>query len=255
MADAKTQPTTASVPAFIAALPDARQRADCRALVRLMTHATGEPPVLWGRNIVGFGRYRYRYASGTTGDWPLAAFAPRGKELTLYIMDGFDTHAAALKKLGPHKHAKSCLYVKSLDGLDRAVLASMVAASVRTMRARWPADGAGPAARPAAQPARKKPASTRRAAGSATTGKAAARTASGRPAVAKKKSVAKNVATRPKKAASTTPVATPRSTRAAATQVARSTSAASRPQAGKAAAKTARRTAARTARADRSRRR
>jgi hypothetical protein len=205
MADAKTQPTSASVPAFIDALPDARQRADCRALVQLMTRATGAPPVLWGRNIVGFGRYRYRYASGTTGDWPLAAFAPRGKELTLYFMDGFDTHAAALRKLGPHKHAKACLYVKSLDGLDRTVLASMIAASVQTMRARWPADGAAEAAPPAARSARKTAASTLRAAGGATPGRTSVRKAAARktsPKRAKTATSAKTAATaRSKKAA------------------------------------------------------
>jgi hypothetical protein len=231
MADAKTQPTTASVAAFIAALPDARQQADCRALVQLMTRATGEPPVLWGRNIVGFGRYRYRYASGTRGDWPLAAFAPRGRELTLYFMDGFDTHAAALKKLGPHKHAKACLYVKSIDGLDRAVLASMVAASVRTLRSRGPADDAD-VPQPAARPARQAAASTQRAAGGAIPGKATPRTAS-----AGKTATKKTAAARTNKAASSKPATTARSKKAAPAKRARRT-----PAARKIPAKTAQQT-------------
>lgn len=244
MADAKTQPTRASVPAFIEALSDPRQQADCHALVQLMTRATGEPPVLWGRNIVGFGRYRYRYASGTSGDWPLAAFAPRGRELTLYFMDGFDTHAAALKKLGPHKHAKACLYVKSLDGLNRAVLASMVAASVRTMRARWPADGAD-APRPAARSAGKSVTSTQRAAGGAIPGKATARTAS-----ASKTAAKKTAAARTKKAAPTKPATTARSPNAAPAKLARRT-----PAVSKTPAKTAQPTATQARRADRSHRR
>lgn len=226
MADAKTQPTTASVPAFIAALPDARQRADCNALAKLMTRATGEPPVLWGRNIVGFGRYRYRYASGTTGDWPLAAFAPRGTELTLYFMDGFDTHAAALKQLGPHKRAKACLYLKSLDGLDRTVLASMVAASVQTMRARWPADGAD-ASRPAARPAKKAAAPKQR-------------TAAGAPA--RKAAKSETSSKRAKTTASTKRAAPARSRKAAPAKPARKTSAA-----GKAPTRTARKTATKAA--------
>jgi hypothetical protein len=52
----KTRPTRASVPSFLAALPDAR-RADCRRLVTMMRLATGAAPKL-GTAIVGFGAYR-----------------------------------------------------------------------------------------------------------------------------------------------------------------------------------------------------
>jgi hypothetical protein len=139
MAAPKTRPTTASVSAYIDALPDPQQRADCRRLVQLMSRSTGEKPVLWGPSIVGFGIYHYVYASGTTGDWPLTGFAPRGKDLTLYLMDGFERRAAALKQLGRHKTGKCCLYVKSLADLDLKLLESMVGDSVKTMRARYPA--------------------------------------------------------------------------------------------------------------------
>jgi hypothetical protein len=37
----------------------------------MMGAATGAKAVLWGSNIVGFGLYRYEYASGRTGDWPI----------------------------------------------------------------------------------------------------------------------------------------------------------------------------------------
>jgi hypothetical protein len=65
MAEPKTQPTGASVSAYIDALADERKRNDCRALVQMMTRVTGASPVLWGTSIVGFDAYRYTYASGT----------------------------------------------------------------------------------------------------------------------------------------------------------------------------------------------
>jgi hypothetical protein len=142
MAEPKTKPTNASVAAYLDALPDARVRADCRKLLALMSRASGAQPVLWGTSIVGFGTYRYTYASGTTGDWPLTGFAPRAKDITVYLMDGFDQRQAELARLGPHKHSKSCLHLKSLDGIDLRALESMVADSVEVMRTRWPAGSA-----------------------------------------------------------------------------------------------------------------
>jgi hypothetical protein len=153
MAEPKTKPTNASVTAYLDALPDARVRADCKRLVELLSRASGAQPVLWGTSIVGFGAYRYTYASGTTGDWPLTAFAPRARDITVYLMDGFEQRQAELARLGPHKHSTSCLYLKSLDGIDLRTLESMVADSVKVMRARWPAAGDATATAVASQAA------------------------------------------------------------------------------------------------------
>jgi hypothetical protein len=68
----------APVPAFLALVPDERRRTDARRLCALMQEITGEPPVMWGTSIVGFGSYHYRYASGREGDSALASFSPRG---------------------------------------------------------------------------------------------------------------------------------------------------------------------------------
>ena len=154
MAEPKTRPTTASVTAYLDALPDAQQRADCRRLVQLMARVTGEKPVMWGPSIVGFGSYRYVYASGRSGDWPLTGFAARAKDLTLYLMDGFDRRRDMLERLGRHKTGKSCLYVKSLADLDLPLLEEMLADSVETMRMRYAASSAAGAGKVSKQPAR-----------------------------------------------------------------------------------------------------
>ena len=139
MATAKTKKTRKSVAAFIAAIPDAGTRRDCRSLVAMMKKATGAPPKMWGSSIVGFGAYQYTYASGRTGDWPLTGFSPRKQNLTLYLMSGFDGMEAIRKGLGPHKTGKGCLYVRRLDDLDPAQLDRLIRLSVQEMRRRHPA--------------------------------------------------------------------------------------------------------------------
>lgn len=138
MAELKTKENDQSVDAFLGAVEDSRKREDCRALVEILQEATGEGPRMWGDNIVGFGRYRYNYASGRTGEWPLVAFSPRKQNLTLYIMAGFDDYADLLGKLGKHTIGKACLYIKRLSDLDLAVLKRLVQASVEHMRATNP---------------------------------------------------------------------------------------------------------------------
>lgn len=81
----------------------------------------------------------------------------------LYLMDGTDAHAQALAGLGPHRTGKACLYLKSLDGLDRRTLTAVLAASVQAMRARQPVLGAGVQAKRAARAADAGKAAPRRA--------------------------------------------------------------------------------------------
>lgn len=132
----KTVPTKASVKAFIDAQPDETRRADCRELVRMMEAATGCKACMWGDAIVGFGTYRYAYASGTTGDWPVTGFSPRKNDLTVYLMPGFEEQRELLARLGKHKTGKVCLYFKKLADVDRAVLAQMIDLSVQAMAPR-----------------------------------------------------------------------------------------------------------------------
>ena len=72
----KMQPTGADVVAFMEAISNVTRRADARALCVLLSEITGEPPVLWGAGIVGFGSYHYRYESGHEGNAPLAVLPP-----------------------------------------------------------------------------------------------------------------------------------------------------------------------------------
>ncbi|HEY6597727.1 MAG TPA: DUF1801 domain-containing protein [Pseudomonadales bacterium] len=139
MAENKTKPTTRSVAKHIAALPNEAQRKDCRALVRLMRRVTSEKPRLWGPNIVGFGSYHYKYASGREGDSALAAFAARGREIVVYVFASGPDQEARLRRLGRHRMGKSCLYIRTLDDVDVDVLEQVVAGSVAEVKRRYDA--------------------------------------------------------------------------------------------------------------------
>lgn len=134
MAQNKTQPTDASVDAFVDSIDNSRRRQDSREVLALMREVTGKEPTMWGDSMVGFGKYHYRYDSGREGDWFLAGFAPRKSSLVVYIMSGFPRHAELMKKLGKHRTGSSCLYINKLEDVDRDVLRELVRRSVEHTR-------------------------------------------------------------------------------------------------------------------------
>lgn len=131
----KTTPTDQKPEDYFATVPPPR-REEAFALLDLMRRVTGEPPMMWGDSIVGFGAYDYTYDSGHSGRWFLTGFAPRKAAMTVYIMPDLDRYADALARLGRHKRSVSCLYIPRLEKIDSAVLEEIVADSVKHMRAR-----------------------------------------------------------------------------------------------------------------------
>ena len=134
MAELKTKPTGASVEKFLNKVADETRREDCFTVARMMEEITGSKPQMWGESIVGFGSYHYKYASGQEGDWPLAAFAPRKNELTVYIMPGFEQYKDLMGQLGKYRNARSCLYVKRLSDVHLPTLKKLIRESVKTMK-------------------------------------------------------------------------------------------------------------------------
>jgi hypothetical protein len=144
MAELKTQVNDADVEAFLAAIPDEQRRKDCQTLAKWMKKITGCAPKMWGDSIVGFGTYHYKSKSGCEGDWYLTGFASRKDSLTVYIMAGFTRYEELMARLGKHKNAKSCLYIKRLSDVDEAVLKELIALSVDQMKTHQKcADGSG----------------------------------------------------------------------------------------------------------------
>jgi hypothetical protein len=127
--------TGASVPEFLAQITDQDQREDARRLCIVMEEITGEPPTMWGRSIIGFGTYHYRYTSGHEGDSALASFSPRRTHLAVYLIGGFENrYQRVLARLGPHKTGKGCLYIKRLDDVDPDALRELINRSVQVRK-------------------------------------------------------------------------------------------------------------------------
>ena len=131
MAELKTKPTNASVKEFLNQISDEERRNDCFTVAKIMAEITGEKPKMWGPSIVGFGTQHYKYASGREGDWPITAFSPRKKDLTLYVMMGLENHEELMEKLGKHSTGKACLYIKRLSDLHIPTLKKLIKMSVK----------------------------------------------------------------------------------------------------------------------------
>lgn len=139
MAELKTRPTKASVTAFINEIDDPQKRADAKRVAAMMRRATGARAKMWGASIVGYGSYRYANTAGKDFEWMLTGFSPRKQALTVYIMSGFSSFDALMKRLGTYKTGKSCLYIKRLSDVDEGVLEKLIAQSVKLMETRYPA--------------------------------------------------------------------------------------------------------------------
>jgi hypothetical protein len=131
MAELKTQANNASVPAFLAAIPDAQRREDALKVAAMMKALTKAEPKMWGAAIVGYGSQHYKYASGREGEWPRIAFSPRKDALTLYITSSFEQYSELMAKLGKYKTGKSCLHIKRLTDVDATVLKQLLTRAVK----------------------------------------------------------------------------------------------------------------------------
>lgn len=139
MAKNKTTETETSVIDFINTfVDDETKRNDAFELVKIMQQVTGFESKIWGPSIIGFGSYHYKYASGHEGDAPLAGFSPRKAAISLYVYLSEENREELLSKLGKHRAAKGCIYVKKLSDIDVEVLKKMVLVSVEYLQKLYP---------------------------------------------------------------------------------------------------------------------
>src|SRR5688572_23481887 len=96
----KTRETDASVEDFLNSVENETRRSDAFRVLEMFKRATGEPPVMWGPAIVGFGKESVKYADGSELDWLATGFSPRKQNLTIYVMSGSPKQPELLAKLG-----------------------------------------------------------------------------------------------------------------------------------------------------------
>jgi Domain of unknown function (DU1801) len=128
-----------TVDEFLAALP-ADRRDTVTAVHKAIRKAAPKlaPAVMSGMGpspIIGYGKYRYRSASGREGDWFLVGLAPGGSYYSLHICvgdkDGYLVERNAAK-LGKVKTGRSCINFKKLEDLKLDVAMGLVKQAVKT---------------------------------------------------------------------------------------------------------------------------
>lgn len=125
-------PTPPTVAEFLAALPDDR-RATMMAVHKAIkkTVPKQKPYVAagMGLGLIGYGKYRYRSASGREGDWFLIGLAAGKGYYSLHICsggsEGYSVEKNA-KKLGKVKCGRSCINFNKLEDLNLDVAMSLV---------------------------------------------------------------------------------------------------------------------------------
>jgi len=125
-AENKTKPTGADVLDFLATIESSDQRKESETLITLMTKIAGEPPVMWGPSIIGFGSHHYKYDSGREGDAPDIGFSPRKGKFALYVVDDATMYPDLINRLGKHTAGKACIYINKLSDIDMAVLEELI---------------------------------------------------------------------------------------------------------------------------------
>lgn len=114
------------VRAFLDAVEPPRRRELGLELLGIFGEVTGAEPALWGPTIVGYGRLRYTYASGRSGEMPRVGFSPRRAALSLYGLTLYGSNTDLLGELGKHRVGEGCLYVNKLDDVDLGVLRALI---------------------------------------------------------------------------------------------------------------------------------
>lgn len=137
MAKNKTTETESSVSEFINSIDKERQE-DCLKLITIFEEQTQLKAKMWGPSIIGFGSYHYKYESGREGDAPLTGFSPRKDKFALYFASSFKTREALLDKLGKHKTAKACVYIKTVSDVDVNILNQIISDSTNYIKSLYP---------------------------------------------------------------------------------------------------------------------
>ncbi len=130
----KTSKNKASPSAFINSIEDEKLRKDCKSLMKVFKETTGMKPKMWGDSIIGFGEYTYHRSNGDEGQFMACGFSPRKSGPTLYILPGYQDYTPLLKKIGPHKLGKCCLYLKSLEDIDLKVVAKLIKMGLKDLK-------------------------------------------------------------------------------------------------------------------------
>jgi len=126
MAELKTKKTNNNPVDFIEKLSNEKQKEDSYIILNMMKKLSKEEPKMWGESLIGFGDYRYKYASGREGDWSKIGFSPRKQNFSIYLTCDISKYESYLKKLGKYKTGKGCLYINKLEDINIKELENLI---------------------------------------------------------------------------------------------------------------------------------
>lgn len=123
---------------IIDGISDKTQQTDCKWLFDVLKDITKQPVRIWGKQMLGFGTYTYSLSNGKKGEWFMSGFSPRSKNISIYMLAGFEGELQPyLKTLGKHTLGKGCLYIKKLEDVNTEVLKQMMVLSYKIMEEKY----------------------------------------------------------------------------------------------------------------------
>jgi len=123
MPSAAAKPGPPATPAAYFAAWPAPRRTELKALHAAIRKAAPRltPHLAYSGTMVGYGPYRYKYASGREGECPIVALSSRAQYISLSITGcrgGLTIVEAAKAKLGKVSVGKACIRFKTLADLN-----------------------------------------------------------------------------------------------------------------------------------------
>jgi hypothetical protein len=124
----------------LSTIKNPEKRKDCSVISKLMEKATKSKGEMWGKSIVGFGRMKYKYASGKEAEWMIIGFSPRAQNIALYGLKIFKMAVNGVKvnskendfllNLGKYKEGGGCLYINKLSDVNVKELEKIIKLAV-----------------------------------------------------------------------------------------------------------------------------
>jgi hypothetical protein len=128
------KPVGATTPQQYIAMIDEPRRSEIQRLHDLIrqTVPTLEPHIHAG--MIGYGTYRYRYASGREGEWFVIGLASQKRYISVYVSAAVDGQYVAEKnadRLAGASCGRSCIRFKHLSDIHLDVLADVIREGAR----------------------------------------------------------------------------------------------------------------------------
>jgi hypothetical protein len=131
------RPTAAkTVTQYLAAIDEPR-KSQVRKLHDAIRKAVPQLEPSIQNDMIGYGTYHYRYATGREGDCPIIALASNKSSISVYVSAAVDGEYVAEKNralLPKAKIGKSCIRFNKLEDIDLGALGRIVKEGARAMK-------------------------------------------------------------------------------------------------------------------------